>query len=525
MEQIFQIVIIVVFAALFTFSLVLGAYAGFSGIIIGIANTFDEDYRDNIDRFYNGKEPAKISWFFGPCMAIFPSIFQAVFGQIRKQVRVIVRIWKAAMRGFFLKKILFGPMGAILIAYQWPVGAILGSIWAILFSAIFFVFLVVFYLLFFPFWIIDRLFLLMRGYKNHCHNCNELSIVPQIQCPNCGEIHKHLAPNKYGIFHHVCICGCVLGSAYITGKAKYHAICPHCGEPFKTGATKPFTLQLIGGTSSGKTVYVASLLKELNIKGYSKRKVKVQVDPASKYAVSELDRIASGKSSPQATQGRDVTFYAQVIDMGKGKPPVKLEIIDIPGEMFAGETALQEGLHKMSQYKYADGFLFVVDPFADGDLVNVKHSDGTITSPISPTEVLHNFDSYLIAQRFAKTGHIITKPLSVIVTKSDAPEIAKLLTIEMIEDEFKANSRQYGNSFDKCRDEMVKQLLVSLSLADLVTNIEARFKDVHFYLVSSIGHAPSKQGAYEPIQVLESASWIMEKTKPALFSRIIGKKS
>ena len=503
-------------------SIVLGCIAVFKGIRRGVTDTFDETLPMMEKLYYDGKEPAKKSWFFGPAFMVFPYMFRHTWKVMINQSAPIADKWLGLMEDHgWLVKVFVAPIGAVILAVIWVVGIGLAAIFGLTFSLLFALFLLIFFLFYLIVKGIDGIILRARGYKNHCKNCNEVSLVPKFVCPHCGEIHEHLTPNKYGVFNHQCTCGAYLGSTYFSGKGMLHSICPFCGENFKTSATKPFTLQLIGGTSSGKTVYLAALMKEINALAKT-NKVKMTDDPACADILAELKDFADGKGDPAATQGRDTTFYAEVVDMGN-KTPIKFEIVDIPGEMFAGETALQEGLHKMSQYQYADGFLFLVDPFADGDLINAQPTDGTAVSPISPTEVLHNFDSYLIAQRFAKTGQLITKPLSVIVVKADTDEVKKQLTMEMIEEEFQANPGAYNNSFDQCRDDMIKQMLVSLSQGDLVSSIEARFKNAHFFLASAMGHAPEFGKKYQPKQVLESTSWIIEQSNPALYNRLNGK--
>jgi len=102
-----------------SFSIILGFYAVYTGIIRGICDTFDAETRTS------KKGESITSWFFGPCMLVFPFIFRDCFRQIVAQVRKIKQIWVAAMKPTWILKILLGPLGAILIAFQWPVGAIL----------------------------------------------------------------------------------------------------------------------------------------------------------------------------------------------------------------------------------------------------------------------------------------------------------------------------------------------------------------------------------------------------------------
>ncbi len=499
---------------------VLAAISSFGGIIRGVADTFTTDSDRMFRLYYDDKEPAKVSWFFGPCFSGFPLIIRHTIAMTKHQFDVYWGKLSGFASANLLTALFFWPILIVFTAVHWAVSAIYGFIWAVLFEALFLIFMLIFYVLFGLFWVIDRLTLHARKLSNHCPHCNENSLIPEFVCPYCGKIHKKLSPNRYGVFNHQCECGCVLGATYFTGKSRLHAICPHCGEPFKTAATRPLTLQLVGGTSSGKTVYLASLFHAINDKA-SLNGLELTPDPVCRDGLQELNSFVAGKGDPAATQGRDVTFYAEVANMGKGKTPVKLEIVDIPGEMFAGETALQEGLHKMSQYNYADGFLFLVDPFSDGDLLNSQPNDGTNVSPIAATEVFHNFDGYLIAQKFAKTGQLIDKPLSVIVVKADTEAVANEISNQMIKEAAEASPQQ---SYDQVRDDMIKQYLTSIGQSDLVSNIEARFKNAHFYLASAMGHAPNAGGAYEPDGVLEPAEAIFRTANKDFHARLMGRK-
>ena len=504
-------------------AIVLGNIASFKGILRGVTDTFEED-TDGMYKLYHGSdEPAKQSWFFGPCFSVFPLIFRHSFDVLKAQSGPIFDKWLDIMDHGLLAKIFFAPIGAVLLGMTWAVGTLLSLFWAVVFCVLFLIALGVFYIFFGIVKLIDGIILRARGLKNHCPNCNELSLVPEFVCPDCGSIHKKLTPNRYGVFNHQCTCGSYLGATYFTGKSHLHSICPHCGEPFKTGATRPLTLQLVGGTSAGKTVYLAALFSEIHALSMQ-NKVGIRPDPACKDGIEDLIYFAAGRREPQATQGRDVSFYAEVVNMGPGKTPVKLEVVDIPGEMFAGETALQEGIHRMAQYNYADGFIFLVDPYSDGDLANDKPSDGTEISPVSSEEVLNSFDQYLIAQKFAKTGQLITKPISVVVVKSDTERVKKELTMEMIQEAYEANPALYKNSFDNCRDEMIKEMLSNISMSSVVNNITSRFKNVHFFLASSMGHAPEMNKPYKPQQVLESAEWMWGQANPAFLQRMKGQK-
>ena len=488
----------------FVVSVVLAAIASIRGILYGLNDSFE--YQRHYSNM-TGKEPARKSWFFGPNFRAIGYMFRDCFRVILAQTSYI----KEKLSGWFdggelIIKGLVLVCGIEIAIIHWTVAFLLCVVWMVVFTILFLIAMAIFYVIFALFWLVDRFFLLLRGYKNDCPHCKKRSIIPEYICPNCGKVHKKLAPNTYGAFYHTCLCGASLGSTHFSGKSYLNPVCPHCHEPMQTGAARPITFQLIGGTASGKTVYLAALFHELH-DHYSATRATYYSDPACKEGMEELAKAYQGKYI-RSTAGRDALFYADVVEP-KGYPvPVKFEIVDIPGEMFSGQTALKEGDSRLEQYHYCDGFLFLLDPFAEGDLKAVQKTDTkTEYSPASPEEVFTSFDNYLIAQGFAKTGKTVETPISVIVTKADTEEVRKRITIEMIDEEWESNGKAYA-SYDACRDQMIKEFLTGVSQASFVSNIEARFKNVHFYLASPMGHSPDDT-AYRPWGVLAPVRWAL----------------
>ena len=505
-----------------TISIYLAMFASFKGIISGIRLTFQDKTPIMKKLYHDGKEPATKSWFFGPSFSVVPFLFKTSFSTIMTQACWLKDKWDRLMgTSLILTKIVFFAAGIVTNIVHWTFCLVLTVFWGAFFTVLFLIMTFLFYLFYLIVLGIDRIVLLARGYKNDCPHCNERSLIPEYICPNCGAIHKKLSPNKYGVFDHMCECGCYLGATFLSGKGRLNARCPHCHEEFKTGATKPLTLQLIGGTTSGKTVYLAALFHELHEK-FDAKGAKHEYDPVCEDKMKELDEFFHGKFA-NATSGRDVQFYADIVEGKNAKVPTKFEIVDIPGEMFAGNVALEEGDHRMSQYQYSNGFLFMIDPFAEGDLKQYQNMDAsTEYSAINPEEVFNNFDKYLISQGFAKGDRIIEIPISVIITKADTEEVNKRINMQMIEEEFANNPEAHSNSFDKCRDDMIKEFLTSISQAALVNNVEARFRNVHYFIASPMGHSPEDGKMYEPWGVVESVKWIIANKDKKFFDDVIG---
>ena len=487
-------------------------YASFMGIVRGIETTFD-DTDPLVARLYESKkENARRSWFFGPSFAVFPAIFRESFGIVlafRSKINNLRDRW---LGDSLLIRIIIWVSYVAAILFYYLLSFTLVTLFATLFSLMFLVFMIVYYVVFLIVLLIDRIILLMRGYKNDCHECNERSIIPEYVCPNCGRSHFHLAPGVFGVFNHTCVCGNIMGSTFATGKNQYHSRCPKCHTDYKTESSRPVAIQLIGGSGSGKTVYLAALFNKINNNILANKKsngAEYEIDPVSEDNVYKLQDYFLGEEA-EATSGRDVTFYSELIRYKGSAVPTKLEIIDIPGEMFAGQVSINEASHRLAQYSYVDGFLFIVDPFAEGDLKKSQKDDpATFYSDISPEEVFNNFDTYLIHQGFAKTDKMIETPISIIVTKADTGAVKKKL-----EDVCGPMPLEGYDSV------LVRDFLANIGLASLVNAVESKFKNVKYFVVSAIGHSPDGE-AYEPVNVFESASWIIERKDKKLFEKTL----
>ncbi len=524
-------VIIPIFSFIATIGSVgLAIYASFTGVIRGFDNTFHVENSYIKKTYYDKKEPAKKGWFFGPCFLAFKSLFRETFEAIHDQADFLNDKWSDIIDwsdSIFIHVIAY-VIGFITNIVHWGFGCVLMVFFSLISLVIFILMTLIYYVFFAIVWIIDRIVLLVRGYKNDCPHCNERNekngrrLIPNYICPNCYAIHTKLLPNKYGVFNHQCECGCVLGATFLTGKNKLHRRCKICNQEINTEETRSLVLQLLGGTSTGKTVYLAALFHELyeNIKNHNATFIN---DPNCVYELEKLEEYYNGAIC-EATSGKDAIFYSNIVNYKGAIAPTKLEIIDIPGEVFEGNVQMEQLDHRLSQYSYTNGFLFIIDPFSAGDLTNCRESDtSTAYSTISGEEVFNNFDRYLISQNIAKSNKVIDIPISVIISKADTVEVSKRINMKMIREEFENNRELYKDSFDKCRDEMVKEFLASISQSVIVNSIESRFKNVHYFIVSAMGHSPSENKPYQPWQVFESVEWILKAKDSNLYNKALSR--
>ena len=104
-------------------------------------------------------------------------------------------------------------------------------------------------------WSADRLYINLRKIDPVCTNCGNSIKTPCYVCPICGARHFKLYPSFYGIWHHTCQCNEKMASTIFNGRSDLSCICTRedCGADILSSNSRQFSLQLVGGTTSGKS--------------------------------------------------------------------------------------------------------------------------------------------------------------------------------------------------------------------------------------------------------------------------------
>lgn len=138
------------------------------------------------------KQPAKVSYFFGPGWKNLGEFIKIFWNLNRDDVRKRQKKFESGMgvmsiRGvanliscFML--ILFGT--AFFVIISGAVSVILGIAYIIV------------YILFFIVWLTDRIYLLRKRIFVACPNCKEKYLIPTYRCPNCNRKHTRLNSGK-----------------------------------------------------------------------------------------------------------------------------------------------------------------------------------------------------------------------------------------------------------------------------------------------------------------------------------------
>ena len=436
-------------------------------------------------------EPAVRSYFFGPGYAQLKGTVQEAWGLNMSYIR--------SVDGFFL--------------YRWVVilcVAVLGSAItfavALLHGGITTIVMAITYVIFSVVWLTDRIYLLLHHIRSVCPVCHKRYLIPHFACPDCGKVHKHLVPGVYGIWKHKCECGCKLPATFFNGRSRLTAKCPHCDSVLAASDAQQIGFQLIGGSKAGKSVFLAALFHQLMEVLAKNQELGVEIRSEFRPYFEELEGWFMGGDCP-GTVMRNAQMYPLILEGGGMTTKRQLSIYDIAGEMFDGSSA--RGEMTQAQFHHCSGFMFLLDPFSEGTLREARREGGDSLadfSSMSAETVATNFINYLLETGNAKVGTRNDTPFAVLIAKSDMREIRSRIGPARL----RAIARQQGaeGDYDRIRDQVCREFLIEIGFGGLISVLESRFSNIHYFPVSAMGHSPNGE-EYEPWGVMEAFSWLL----------------
>lgn len=431
----------------------------------------------------------------------------------------LYREWAAAhssgekLRDFFKLRIINGTVFVI-------IGSVLAMIFSLLLIAVGIISLP-YVLVFVVAWFVDRIYLIIRKIAQPCGNCQSKSTILHYECPKCGRIHKHLVSGPYGVFKHKCKCGKKLPCTFFNGRAlKAKPICPCCGNYIKGAGTRPFMIQMIGGSNSGKTVFISAFYHEFLGKVKKSPYIDYEVDKGDENLFIDLEDWYMGvpceSTKRMNSQMYPVQLYSNQLDVAR-----KFILYDIAGEMFNSGKADAEINQK--QFHYCNGIVFILDPFSNNSYRKEMEQIGEQLpqySDIESGDVVNTFLNYMAKTGNKSVGSVFQMPFSVVITKADVKAIRQRINMVKIKAEFNKNPGKYA-SIEDARDSMCKDFLEEIGLSELTSIIDTRFKKVHYFLASPMGHEPDGS-EFDSWGVLEPIDWIIKEQDEKLYNLVEG---
>ncbi|GHV94006.1 hypothetical protein AGMMS50293_03260 [Spirochaetia bacterium] len=299
----------------------------------------------------------------------------------------------------------------------------------------------------------------------------------------------------------------MLPSTFLNGRSKLEAHCPYCDHVLPTSNARNFAIQLVGGTKSGKTTFLASFLHEYREEIKKNKRIGVKLHPETEF--DEMERWYS-QGFAESTSAMNANTYSIVHTWKRSQFSHQFSIYDIAGEVFSSESASR----KQEQYRYCEGLIVVADPFSSRSvrlLYENKHEGKSPLnfSPMDMQDVVDGFINEFSRIGVLSTGKMSDKPVSVIISKADVDVVKHEIGYDKINSVFQANSQKY-KSKDDARDAICRDYLCQIGMAGVVNNLAAQFSKIHYFPVSAMGHEDDKS-AYDPWGIMEPVMWIIKK--------------
>jgi len=427
-------------------------------------------YNTYIDKSKNAIKGINRNYFFGPGYHQVIETVKGTFSHIKDELDNLVDLKDDKMT----YKWYFDMWIWIFFVLAYGCICAFGFVWAAVFSviliSIIFVVMCVFFTFFSLLWFSDRITLMIKSIYSRCGECKKISVVPLFLCPNqgCGFEHKNLTPGPYGIFYRKCNCKKLIPTTIYNGRSRLQAFCPYCNAELANSGANHFGIQLVGGTSAGKTTFLAAFLHIYP--NLLKTTKKIQYEKFPEKDFNELENwFQKGFSS--STSNTNAAMYSIIKKQGR-KVPYQLTIYDIAGEAFRDLGNNRQQL----QFEYCDIILFIIDPTANPNSINEDFS--TFISEFKRLKGLHS-------NRKSK----IT--IAVIISKAD-----------LFKSELDINRSENGNN------EVCINFLQKKGFGNLLNLIESEFFEAKYFAVSAMGHKPISGEPYQPWGVEEVAKWI-----------------
>jgi GTPase SAR1 family protein len=261
-----------------------------------------------------------------------------------------------------------------------------------------------------------------------------------------------------------------------------------------------FGIQIVGGTSTGKTSYLAAFWHQYLKRLKASRSISYSTFPPE--AFDELEQwYQQGLSS--STTDLNANMYS-VVHKHKKDIPYQLTIYDIAGEAFSDlSNSIQQ-----QQFRYCEGLIFVIDP---------------TTTPINASETFSSFVNEFRGLQGKHSTRISDIPVAVIITKADLYK--KEIGLPKIYSRFKSSPSEFiddrnHSCLEITRNGASREFLEAHGYRNVINLLEGDFNDVQYFPVSAMGHMATIGQPYEPWGVEEPVLWLLSHTESVLAEKL-----
>ena len=355
--------------------------------------------------------------------------------------------------------------------------------------------------------------------EQHCPHCYATFNMPQIRCAKCGHIHNDLSPGRSGVLVARCQCGKLLPAITILGRSRLESVCPKCNEELAATNAKQFSIQLIGGNTSGKTAYLAAF-QHIYLNCYDGDSgLKIVGKPTNIFGDLEKSYVSGMTEASSASMAVPYNF----VHIKDGLDQNNLVIYDIPDEVILSGEYEKNPLN----FGYSDGIIILIDPLSISSVRHKVNNDVGADALVGYSQddpdnlivqFIHHFSQ--IVGRSAKRMNNV--PVAVVIGKADVKSVKHQIGFPKINSSYNLNPSLYGNDIQNARNTICRNYLLDLGLANALNNLESVFTNVNYFPASPIGHVAHSGESFVPFGVLEPVLWLT-KIKRANIADVLNK--
>lgn len=323
------------------------------------------------------------------------------------------------------------------------------------------------------------------------------------------------------------------------GDKAYLMICPKCHNrvPNEMVKNKSYIISIVGARSSGKTIYITTLIDELKRRGMLLDNMGISAvniaDDPKQYTSARYEAMYKSlyeqKKTPEQTQINDKNSKVPLIYelSRRNRKSIYLVFYDTAGENFNDINKIADNVKFL---KESDAVIFLLDTFQ----VPYVHNALGLTKVSGDLRYDAIFDNIL--------GHFkegdpdvrksyFKKPMAFVFSKIDAI----LNNEKKFEETSIANMSMEKNSYFLSGDGVLLSEFDSISTSimgalnawgesNFINNVKNNYKNAKYFGISALGDEPkgTSVSKVSPYRVLDPLVWILNELKYQLPIKVEG---
>lgn len=321
------------------------------------------------------------------------------------------------------------------------------------------------------------------------------------------------------------------------GEKSYLVICPHCHNriPKQMVKEKGYIISIIGAISSGKTIYITTLINELFHYGHCLGNIgttasavahKPENSTQKRYERDFFNIIyRKGKCPTQTDIDEPKNKNPLIYELRQpGNSPINLVFYDTAGENFNDIKNIASNVKFLN---HSDAVIFLLDTFSIPYVHDkFKSQMGLDDIKLKYDKIINNLITHFDeGDKNTKASHY-KKPMALVFSKIDAilknEDLFQNTSIPGMSIErnssFLDGSGVNLSDIDSVSDG-IRSALASWNEHNFINSMENHYKNVKYFGISALGGMPDHTGSINnlrPYRVLDPLVWILHQFKYSL---------